>query len=245
MSNVTDLPTSARRGRVRRAGRLVPDDDQHRIDRAAAADGGQRAEPGLAGVDDLGAEPRKRCGAFRQAGRGDDVRRRVDQLAGDVGPAADEGRAVRNESEVVAGAADHEPLDAARKVSAAPAATVVAADDGAFGQRAHLLLDGDGQRRIERPGDRPAGAARAHRARGCSPQTFGVGRERHDGQRALGRVHHRDGIGIRQRALRSAQLHRPLPAAAAIRSAPTACGSPPVTSTPSSSNALIGKLSFT
>ena len=44
----------------------------------------------------------------------------------------------------VAGAADHEALDAARALTAAPAARVVAADDRAFGQRTHLFLDGEG-----------------------------------------------------------------------------------------------------
>ena len=164
-------------------------------------------------------------------GRGDHVRRRVDQLARRVGPAADERGAVRNGREVVAAAADHEALDAARKAAAPPAAALVAADDGAFGQRAHLLVDGDGQRRVERPGDRPAVAARAHRVRGGGPQPVGVGLERHDGQRGAGRVHHRHRIGIRHRALRGTQLPCPRPRAAAIRSAPTARGSPAVTST--------------
>ena len=43
------LPDERQPRRVRRAGRLVAQDDQHRADRAAAADGGERAEPGLGG----------------------------------------------------------------------------------------------------------------------------------------------------------------------------------------------------
>ena len=73
-----------------------------------------------------------------------DVRGRVDELAGHVGPAADERRALRPRAELVAGAADHEALDAARRLTAAPATGVVAADDGAFGQRADLLGGGRG-----------------------------------------------------------------------------------------------------
>ena len=108
---------------------------------------------------------------------------------------------------------------------------LVAADDGAFGQRAHLLLDGDGQRRVERPRDRPAVAARSHRARGSGPQPVGAGLERHDGQRGVGRVHHRDRIGIRH--ARAPGRPAPPPVRPRRRSdrRPTACGSPAVTST--------------
>ena len=49
------------------------------------------------------------------AAGGDHVRRRVDELAGGVGPARDERRAFSHGCEVVAGAADHEALDAARR----------------------------------------------------------------------------------------------------------------------------------
>jgi hypothetical protein len=86
---------------------------------------------------------------------------------------------------------------------------VVAADDGALGQGAHLLLDRDGQRRVERPGHRPSAAACAHGPRGGGPQALGVGLERHDGQRSGVRVHHRDRIGIGQRAVRRTQLRCP------------------------------------
>ena len=107
--------------------------------------------------------------------------------------------------------ADHEAVDAGRRRAAPPPAAVVGADDGALGQRAHLLLDGEGQRRVERPGDRPSAAARAHRTRGGGPQALGVGIVRHDGQRSSVRVHHRDRIGLRHGPLRRAQLQRPLP----------------------------------
>ena len=80
-------------------------------------------------------------------------------------------------------AADDEALDAARALTAAPAARVVAADDRAFGQRAHLFLDGEGERRVERPRDRPAAAARAHRPRRSGPQPVDAGLQRDDGER--------------------------------------------------------------
>ena len=116
--------------RVRRAGRLVPEHEQQRRGRAASADGGERAEPGLGRVDDLGAEPRDRRRPLCEPGGGDHVRGRVDELAGGVGPAARRAprgrrRAPRSSSH----AADHEALDAARRLAAAPAAAVVAADD--------------------------------------------------------------------------------------------------------------------
>ena len=188
--------------------------------------------PASAGVDDLGAEPRERRRALREAGRGDDVRRARRRARGRRwSSGAIERGAVGHGREVVAAAADHEALDAARRPAASPAAAVVAADDGAFGQRAHLLLDGDGQRRIERPRDRPAVAARAHRARGGGPQPLGVGLERHDGQRGVGRVHHRHRIGVRHARAPGHPAPPPAPRAAATRSAPTARGSPAVTST--------------
>ena len=80
-----------------------------------AADRGEGAEPGLAGVDDLGADARQRGRPLGEAGGGDDVRRRVDELAGGVDPAGDEHGAFGHGREVVAGAADHEALDAARR----------------------------------------------------------------------------------------------------------------------------------
>ena len=67
--------------------------------------------------------------------------------------------------------------------AAAPAAAVVAADDGALGQRAHLLLDGQRQGRVERPRHRAAAAARAHRPRGRGAQPVGAGLVRDDGER--------------------------------------------------------------
>ena len=119
-------------------------------------------------------------------------------------------RAVGHGREVVAGTADHEALDAGRRSTAAPAPAVVAADDGALGQRAHLLLDGHGQGRVERPRDRPAVAARAYGSRGRRAQPVGVGLERDDRERrAVRRVRDRDRVGVRQRAVRGAQLRRP------------------------------------
>ena len=131
-----------------------------------------------------------------------------------------------------AGAADHEALDAARRLTASPAAGVVAADDGAFGQRAHLLLDADGQGRVERPRDRPAAAARAHRPRRGGPQSVAVWLERDDGERRAGR--RTPSPPDRHRAIaRSGHPARDAraPAATATRSAPIADGSPAVTST--------------
>ena len=75
-----------------------------------------------------------------------------------------------------------------------------------------LLLDGDGQRRIERPGHRAAVAARAHRPRGGGAQPVDAGLERHDGQRSGGRVHHRHRIGVLDGALRGAQRRARAPA---------------------------------
>jgi hypothetical protein len=96
-----------------------------------------------------------------------------------------------------------------RLPAASPAAGVVAADDGAFGQRAHLLGDGQRQGRIERPRDRPAAPARAHRPRRSGPQSLDVRLERDDGERGGIAVHDRDRIGVRERALRRAELRGP------------------------------------
>ena len=90
--------------------------------------------------------------------------------------------------------------------SASPAPAVVAADDSALGQRADLILDGNGQGRIERPRDRPAAPARAHRPRRGRPQALDVGLERDDRERCGVRVYDRDRIGVRSRALGSAKL---------------------------------------
>ena len=115
--------------------------------------------------------------------------------------------------------------------AAAPAPAVVAADDGAFGQRAHLLVDRHGQRRIERPGDRPAGAARAHRVRGggpAAPRRPARAPRRPAGPRA--RTPSRP-----DRHPRAHARGRPVPSLSplprATRSAPTARGSPALTST--------------
>jgi hypothetical protein len=87
---------------------------------------------------------------------------------------------------------------------------VVATDDGAFGQRAHLFLGRHGQGRVERPGDRAAAVARAHRSRGRRAQAVGLGLEcDHGKRRAFRRVRDRDGIGVRQRAVRGAQFGCP------------------------------------
>ena len=113
-------------------------------------------------------------------------------------------------AELVAGAAEHEALDAARPLTAAPATGVVVADDRALGQRADLLGDGERERRIQRPRDRPAVAAGAHRPCGSGAQPVGVGRVCHDGQRGCaGGVHHRHRIGLRHRTLRSSELRGP------------------------------------
>ena len=161
-------------------------------------------------------EPRKRRGALGQAGRGDDVRRARRRARGRrwssgatsaarsaTGASSSPAPQITKRSTPRGGS----PLRQRRRV--------VAADDGAFGQRAHLLLDGDGQRRVERPRDRPAAAARAHRARGGGPQPSTPGASATTASGASGRVHHRDGIGVRQRALRSAELRGPRPAATA------------------------------
>ena len=89
--------------------------------------------------------------------------------------------------------------------AAAPAAGVVAADDRALGECVHLLVEGEGQGRVERPGDRPAAAARAYRPRRSSPQPVDIGLKRDDRQRGGVGVHDRDRIGIRGRALGDAK----------------------------------------
>ena len=129
--------------------------------------------------------PAQRPRALGEPAGGDHVGRRVDELAGGIGPARDERGALGHGRELLADPADHEALDAARALTAAPAAPVVAADDRAFGQRAHLVLDGEGQGRVERPRDRPAAAARAHRPRRSGPQPVDAGLEGDDGERGL------------------------------------------------------------
>ena len=205
MSNVTDLPTNDSRGALRRAGGLVAKDDEPRPDRAAPADGGERAESRLGRVEGLAADPRQRRGSFGEAVGRDQIGGSVDEFAGGVGPARHQRGALGHRCEV--GAADHEPLDAARRLAAAPAAAVVAPEDGALGQRADLFLQG--QRRIDGPGHGAAVAARADRLCRGGAQT--VGAECHDGQRGGVRVHHRHRIGVPDGALRSPQRHRPFP----------------------------------
>ena len=143
---------------------------------------------------------------------------------------ADQRGALGHRCQLVAAAADHEPLDAARRLAAAPAAAVVAAEDGALGQRADLLRL-QRQRRVERPGDRAAVAARAHRLRRGGPQPRRGRVPRRPAARR--RVHHRHRIGVPDGALRSPQRHA-RPPGAATRSAPTANGSAAVTRLPSS-----------
>ena len=171
--------------------------------------------------------PRQRRCPLREPGGGDHVRRRVDELAGDVDPARDERGAVGHGRELLAAPADHEALDAARRLTAAPAAGVVAADDRAFGQRAHLLLDGEGQGRVERPRDRPAAAARAHRPRRSGPQPVDAGLERDDGERRR-RAVYTIATGSASAIARSGAPSSTAraPAATATRSAPIADGSP-------------------
>jgi hypothetical protein len=203
------LPDQGQPRCLRGAGRFVAEHEQQRLGGAAPADRGERAESGLDGVDGLGGNTRKRGRSLCEPGGRDHVRRRVDELAGDVDPARDERRALGYGRQLLAAPADHEALDAARLLTAAPAPSVVAADDGPFGQRAHLVLEGEGEGRVERPRDRPAAVARAHRPRRSGPQAVDAGLERDDSERGRRGEHGRDRIGLRDRALRGTQLHRP------------------------------------
>src|SRR3954467_4786098 len=121
---------------------LVSHDDEPRRRGARAADGGERGEAGSGRVDDLDAQAGHRGRALRQARRSDDVRRRVDELAGDVRPARDDLGAVRGPGDVVARLADDEALDRGRGRRALPAARVVAAEHGALDDGLQLALLG-------------------------------------------------------------------------------------------------------
>ena len=77
------------RARARVRG-LVAQDDEPRRRRARPADGGERREAGGGGVEHVDAQAGDRGGAIGEARGRDDVRRRVDELAGDVRPARDE-----------------------------------------------------------------------------------------------------------------------------------------------------------
>src|SRR5205085_7165107 len=140
-----------------------------RLVRATAANSGQRAKPGLSWVDGFGVEPRNRRRPLGEAGGRGHVGRRVDELTGDVRPATDQRSAVGDRAKAVVAAADHEALDSAWGPAAPPAARFVAADGRTFRQRAYMVVDGEGQRRVEGPRDRPAITARANRARGSRP----------------------------------------------------------------------------
>ena len=212
-----------------------------------AADGGERAEPGLGGsmISVRGAEPpppappgppvRSRSAARRQArGRCCTSARRA--------PRGRPRRAGRPSA-----AADHEALDPATAgwVSPLPAAAVVAADDGAFGQRADLLLDGTGRdgssAQATVPPLRHARTARAAAVR--SPSTSGSNATTASGARAA------DTRSRPGRHRRSARSGAPSSAArapdpAATRSAPSASGSPAVTSTCIVSGAFTAARSF-
>ena len=224
MSNVTAFPTSASRGASGAPGGSCRSTISSGGARAAPADGGERAEPGLAPGRSISTlRPRKRRGALGEA-------RRARSTFGGASTSSRAALVQRATSAArsATGARSSSPPQITKRstprgrLAASPAAAVVAADDGAFGQRAHLLLDGNGQRRVERPRDRPAAAARAHRPRGGGSQSLDVGLERDDGERGAVRVHDRDRVGVRHRALRGAQLRGPRSRRDATRSAPIA-----------------------
>ena len=202
------LPDERQPRGVRRAGGLVPEHEEQGPSGAARANGGQRAEPRLGWVDRLDPEPGNGRRSLCEPGGGDHVRWRVDKLARGVRPARNERCSVGHRREVVASAADHEALDAARPLAASPAAGIVAADDRTFGQSPDLVLEGDGEGHVEGPRNRPAPAGCTHRPRRCGPQPVEGGLERDDSERSAIGEHDRDRIGIRHRALRSAQLRR-------------------------------------
>ena len=235
MSNVTALPTSASRGASGAPGGSCRSDDQQRRGRAAPADGGERAEPGLGGVDRsrrgaAGSPPPARRGPAGEITFGG----RVDELAGDVGPARDERGARRRRAPSSSPhAADDEALDAGRPARRSPAAGVVAADDarlrrarrtcsstasGSDASSAHATV----------PPPRHARTARAAAVR--SPSTSGSSATTASGAAAVYTM--RDRIG--RRPARAPGHRAPTPAprrATATRSAPAATGSPAVIST--------------
>ena len=234
MSNVTALPTSASRGVSERAWRSVPKDDQTRRNRAASADRGQRPQPGPDRVDSLTDQVVKLRCPFGQSRRRDHVRRRVDQLARSIRPPRDERRAVGDRRERFVAPADHEALDRGWRLVAAPAASVVATDDGALGQRTHLLRGREGQRFIEYPGDCASTPGRAHRPCRGGPQALDGRLQRDDRERHAGvaGTRYTTATGSASATARSGapSADARVPGATATRSAPIVSGSAAVTS---------------
>src|SRR4051812_375731 len=190
---------------ARRALGLVAEHDEPRRRGARAAHGGERGEAGGGCVDDLDAHARDRGRALDELLRPDDVRRRVDELARDVGPARDDLGPGRGPEELVVHAADDEALDGGLGRLALPEPRVVAAEHGALDDRLKLALLGHRQRVVERPHERPRPAAGAHGAGRRGPQVLRVepiGRDEEDPPRAqlAADMDDRDRIRVRRRA---------------------------------------------
>ena len=119
-------------------------------------------------------------------------------------------RAFGDRREPFVHAADHESLDARSGAAASPAPPVIAADDGALGERTHLLRGREWQR-FDQVSKRPC-PADGTRAPPAPRRSAGPPRrlERDDREwRAGVAIHERDGFGVRLRARRSTERGRP------------------------------------
>jgi hypothetical protein len=190
-----------------RARRLVAQDDEPRRRCARAAHGGERREAGREGIEHVDPQAGERGRALGQCRGRDEVRRPVDELAGDVRPLRAQRGARRDLAKLgvpVARAADDEALDAACGSVALPATRAVAAEERALDDRPHLPVQGERQRLVQRPGDRAAAVMRTHRP-GCRrPQVLRILRvERDHGDplrtQLAADVHHGDRVGVSRR----------------------------------------------
>jgi len=186
----------------------MPEDEEQGREGAAPADGGERAEPGLGGIDDLVRRPGTARTVRQPAGDTMFVARR--QLAS--GGCTSARRALSGRPRFADRRRRHR-----RSRSARPARPRVGGPISSGARRsrraprprqgADLLGHRDGQGRVERPADRAAAPAGAHRSCRSGPQPVRVGLEGDDGERdgrlGGGRIHDRDRIGVGERALRA------------------------------------------
>src|SRR3954451_6851479 len=184
---------------------LVTEHDEPRRRGARAPHGGERGETSGGRVDDLESHAGDRCRALGELLGPDDVRRRVDELPRDVGPARDDLGPGRGPEELVVHAAYDEALDGGLGHLALPEPHVVAAEHGALDDRLQLALLGHRQRVVECPRERPRPAAGAHGPGRRGPQVLRVepvGRDEEDPPRAqlAADMDDRDRIRVRRRA---------------------------------------------
>ena len=184
---------------------LVAEDDEARRLGARAAHGRECGKPGGGRVEHLDAQAGQLRRALRETGGRDDVRRPVDELAGDVRPPGDDLGPGRGLGLVLARPADDEALDAGVRCRALPPARAVAAEDRTFDDRLHLAVLRHRQGVVDHPRDRACAAARPHDPGRSRPQILRVesaGRDERDPPRAeLARhLHECDRVRVRRRA---------------------------------------------